>query len=84
MVVLQPGSLCLAHGARHSAVSAGSTVCADPLRLCLFEFESNLLLLGVGVFQEYYQNNMLKDYSASTISWIPSLQIFFMMGMVSY
>ncbi|KAF7558189.1 hypothetical protein G7Z17_g122 [Cylindrodendrum hubeiense] len=36
---------------------------------------------SVGVFQEYYQNNILKDYSASTISWIPSLQIFFMMAM---
>ncbi|KAH7131116.1 major facilitator superfamily transporter [Dactylonectria macrodidyma] len=38
-------------------------------------------LNSVGVFQEYYQNNLLSDYSASTISWIPSLQIFFMMAM---
>jgi MFS family permease len=33
---------------------------------------------SVGTFQEYYQTGPLKDYSASTISWIPSLQIFFM------
>lgn len=37
---------------------------------------------GVGVFQEYYQTELLSGYSASTIAWIPSLQIFFMMGMV--
>ncbi|KAL1840931.1 hypothetical protein VTK73DRAFT_3624 [Phialemonium thermophilum] len=36
---------------------------------------------SVGVFQEYYQSGPLKSYSPSTISWIPSLQIFFMMGM---
>ncbi|KAF6808099.1 putative monocarboxylate transporter [Colletotrichum musicola] len=36
---------------------------------------------SVGAFQEYYQNELLTNYSASTISWIPSLQIFFMMGM---
>jgi MFS family permease len=32
----------------------------------------------VGTFQEYYQSGPLKEYSVSTISWIPSLQIFFM------
>lgn len=40
-----------------------------------------LTVLGVGAFQEYYQNDLLKDYSSSTIAWIPSLQIFFIMGM---
>jgi hypothetical protein len=38
---------------------------------------------SIGVFQEYYQNDLLKDYSSSTIAWIPSLQIFFLMGSVS-
>lgn len=33
----------------------------------------------VGVFQEYYQANQLKAYSASDIAWIPALQIFFML-----
>ena len=28
----------------------------------------------VGVFQEYYQANQLKAYSASDIAWIPALQ----------
>ncbi|KAG7402911.1 MFS transporter asaE [Fusarium oxysporum f. sp. rapae] len=36
---------------------------------------------SVGAFQEYYENELLPNYSSSTISWIPSLQIFFMMAM---
>ncbi len=39
-------------------------------------------LPGIGTFQEYYQTGPLSQYSASTISWIPSLQVFFMMAMV--
>lgn len=39
--------------------------------------------LGIGVFQQYYQDVLLTSYSPSTISWIPSLQFFFMMAMVS-
>ncbi|KAF2420219.1 MFS general substrate transporter [Tothia fuscella] len=33
----------------------------------------------VGVFQDYYQANQLKNYTPSEISWIPALQIFFML-----
>ena len=33
---------------------------------------------SIGVFQDYYQSVLLKQYSASTIAWIPSLQVFFM------
>ncbi|KAH6894529.1 major facilitator superfamily domain-containing protein [Thelonectria olida] len=36
---------------------------------------------SVGVFQDYYERNMLKEYSSSTVAWIPSLQIFFIMFM---
>ncbi|KAJ5425657.1 Major facilitator superfamily domain general substrate transporter [Penicillium sp. CMV-2018d] len=36
---------------------------------------------SVGVFQNYYQSILLSQYSASTIAWIPSLQIFFMYAM---
>jgi hypothetical protein len=28
----------------------------------------------IGVFQEYYQSNQLKEYSTSAIAWIPALQ----------
>jgi len=28
----------------------------------------------VGVFQEYYQTNQLKEYSTSEVAWIPALQ----------
>ncbi|KAH8649808.1 major facilitator superfamily domain-containing protein [Xylariales sp. PMI_506] len=37
-------------------------------------------LNSVGVFQEYYAAGPLREYSDSTIAWIPSLQIFFMMA----
>jgi hypothetical protein len=31
---------------------------------------------GIGVFQNYYQENQLKSYSPSTIAWIPSTEAF--------
>lgn len=36
------------------------------------------LINCVGVFQEYYSNNVLTDYSPSTISWISSVQVWMM------
>lgn len=39
-------------------------------------------LNSIGVFQQYYQKVLLNDMSSSTVSWIPSLQIFFILGMV--
>ncbi|CAK7203832.1 hypothetical protein SEUCBS139899_006581 [Sporothrix eucalyptigena] len=38
-------------------------------------------LNSIGAFQDYYEIDLLQQYSPSTISWIPSLQIFFMMGL---
>ncbi|KAJ6109378.1 hypothetical protein N7486_001613 [Penicillium sp. IBT 16267x] len=38
-------------------------------------------LNGVGTFQSYYETSLLRQYSSSTIAWIPSLQIFFMSAM---
>ena len=32
----------------------------------------------IGVFQEYYQTHQLRNYSSSTIAWIPSLEAFMM------
>lgn len=32
----------------------------------------------LGVFLSYYQMNQLRDYSASTVAWIPSVTIFVM------
>lgn len=34
--------------------------------------------IAIGVFQEYYETNLLSSYSASTISWIVSCETFFM------
>ena len=31
---------------------------------------------SIGVFQSYYQTNQLSSYSASVVSWIPSVEIF--------
>ncbi|RFU35044.1 hypothetical protein B7463_g1307, partial [Scytalidium lignicola] len=31
---------------------------------------------GIGVFQDYYQDNQLRSYSPSTVSWIPSVESF--------
>jgi MFS family permease len=32
----------------------------------------------IGVFQEYYQLTLLSQYSSSTVSWIPSMEVFMM------
>ncbi|KAM3508001.1 hypothetical protein MY11210_006923 [Beauveria gryllotalpidicola] len=40
-----------------------------------------LVVLGIGAFQEFYQNGLLPSYSPGAIAWIPSLQIFFMSSM---
>ena len=32
----------------------------------------------IGVFQEYYQQTLLRQYSSSTVSWIPSMEVFMM------
>ncbi|KAH8667743.1 major facilitator superfamily domain-containing protein [Ilyonectria robusta] len=68
-------------GYKSDAPNGGTTAWLVVLGAWCTSFCSFGWINSVGVFQEYYQNNMLKDYSASTISWIPSLQIFFMMGM---
>lgn len=35
---------------------------------------------SLGVFQAYYEETLLKNYSSSTVSWIASTQIFMMYG----
>jgi MFS family permease len=32
----------------------------------------------IGVFQEYYQETLLRQYSSSTVAWIPSMETFMM------
>ncbi|KAH8648227.1 putative MFS transporter [Ilyonectria robusta] len=36
---------------------------------------------SIGIFQAHYETHQLKNYSSSTISWITSLEIFFMLFM---
>ncbi|RAL12851.1 MCT family MFS transporter [Aspergillus homomorphus CBS 101889] len=36
---------------------------------------------SIGTFQAYYETTLLPQYSASTIAWIPSLEVFFMFFM---
>ena len=35
-------------------------------------------ITSIGVFQDYYQKHQLRDYSPSTVAWIPALQAFMM------
>ncbi|KAI8653440.1 MFS domain-containing protein [Fusarium keratoplasticum] len=44
-------------------------------------FSSPGWINSVGSFQQYYEIGPLKDYSSSTIAWIPSLQIFFLFAL---
>ncbi|KAL8720218.1 MAG: hypothetical protein Q9225_002880 [Loekoesia sp. 1 TL-2023] len=38
-------------------------------------------LSSIGVFQTYYEQNLLRTYSSSTIAWILSVQVFVLNGM---
>ncbi|KAH6677442.1 riboflavin transporter MCH5 [Halenospora varia] len=40
--------------------------------------EAWLVVLGGGIFQDYYQTHLLQQYSSSTVSWIPSMEVFCM------
>jgi hypothetical protein len=45
------------------------------------KFRERILIdgnLGIGIFQDYYQSGPLSNLSPSTISWILSLEVFFM------
>ncbi|PYH73363.1 MFS general substrate transporter [Aspergillus vadensis CBS 113365] len=44
-------------------------------------FSSYGWLHSIGVFQNYYQNVMFPGYPASTIAWIPSFEVFFMLAL---
>ncbi|EEU35614.1 uncharacterized protein NECHADRAFT_86810 [Fusarium vanettenii 77-13-4] len=44
-------------------------------------FSSPGWINSVGSFQQYYEVGPLKNYSSSTIAWIPSLQIFFLFAL---
>lgn len=35
-------------------------------------------MISFGVFQDYYENHLLADFSSSSISWIGTLQAFFL------
>ncbi|TIA03892.1 monocarboxylate permease-like protein-like protein [Aureobasidium pullulans] len=51
-------------------------LCALGGSCCLFA--SFGWLNCIGVFQNYYSTNQLRDYSSSTVAWISSLEIFIM------
>ncbi|KAJ3494711.1 hypothetical protein NLG97_g3908 [Lecanicillium saksenae] len=36
---------------------------------------------SIGEFQRYYQSELLRDYTPAQVAWIPSLQIFCLLGM---
>jgi MFS family permease len=57
---------------------------ATPTHLGRFESAKNdrrlNLLTNCSVYQEYYQAHQLSDQAPSAISWIGSLQVFFVLG----
>ena len=75
------GLSCLERGVHHSAVLDGLTA-RFPYPSNTFYLADWVLYTGIGVFQEFYQSSYLQNYSAGTISWIPSLQVFFMFATV--
>lgn len=42
------------------------------------DFPTRGLLISFGVFQSYYHNHLLANYSSSSISWIGTMQAFFL------
>lgn len=46
------------------------------MSLSVTDREPFLTDIAIGVFQDYYQHNQLREYSASSISWILSLEPF--------
>jgi MFS family permease len=79
-------------GAAPSQALAGQTVRVFPLSSVLLGFHNAFLVVviltnnvflssGVGSFQQYYEIGPLKGYSSTTISWIPSLQLFFLFAL---
>lgn len=78
MGAVRPGWLSLVHGVSLSVALDGSIVCH--FYSCYPNVQLiNCDFLGIAIFQEYYQNDLLKQYTTSEIAWIPSLQVFFMM-----
>lgn len=76
MAALLHGSSSSGRGVPRLLATAGSIVCANRYPNCIdYQLKH---ILGIGTFQEYYESGPLKEYSSSQISWIPSLQIFFM------
>lgn len=49
-----------------------------------FQTKLQLTMTGIGVFQTYYETNLLSSYSSSTVAWISSLETFMMFGGVSF
>ncbi|ETS74370.1 hypothetical protein PFICI_14236 [Pestalotiopsis fici W106-1] len=65
-------------GWKSPAPDGGSKAWLTVLGVWCVAFCSFGWINSIGVFQGYYESVLLKDYSATAVSWIPSLQIFFM------
>lgn len=83
MVVCEPGWLLQEHGLPTYAVSDGSIVSLQLPGTTSLVADIQLSPTGIGVFQAYYQETYLREYSPSTISWIASLELAILFGGVS-
>ena len=71
---------------RHGRVHLGPSAACSALLVCLYlksnpwsSRETNRWkgwINAIGTFQGHYQQNQLKEYSPSTVSWISSLETF--------
>lgn len=57
----------------HSFPEGGAQAWLTVAGAAAFLFVSFGWINSIGIFQEYYQDNLLKDYTPSQIAWIPSL-----------
>ncbi|KAI9154663.1 Major facilitator superfamily domain general substrate transporter [Paramyrothecium foliicola] len=60
-----------------AAPDGGVVACLALLSSWCMLFCTFGLINSIGTFQGYYEEILLRKYSASTVAWIPSLQIFF-------
>lgn len=58
-------------------VSFGWVNCEEDAAIQRYSEHANRIV-GIGLFQTYYETHQLKNYSASTIAWITSFEVFIM------
>ncbi|POS68851.1 major facilitator superfamily transporter [Diaporthe helianthi] len=69
---------CISPPSPPTAPDGGSRAWLQVLGGFIIYFNTWGLMISFGVFQSYYQNHVLTDYSPSAVSWIGTIQAFFL------